>query len=118
MSVHTTDIPLVPRGRSGSTASRWGEGFYLVRAHYGFMETPDVPLALLQLSENLRARAAGHGHVPDGRHQLLPRARNAHRDADAAAEARCAAQRRVDFGRGRSAGCCRHAALAEDSSSP
>ncbi|MBP2647665.1 MAG: kup [Gemmatimonadetes bacterium] len=53
MSVATTDIPLVPvEERIESEAL--GEGFYLVKAHYGFMETPDVPLALLQLSQELR----------------------------------------------------------------
>ena len=29
--------------RSGCSASELGEGFYQVVAHYGFMETPDVP---------------------------------------------------------------------------
>jgi len=54
MSVATTDIPLVPVAERIDSESL-GEGFYLVRAHYGFMETPDVPLALLQLSDELRS---------------------------------------------------------------
>ncbi len=55
MSVATTDIPLVPvEERIESEAL--GEGFYLVKAHYGFMETPDVPMALLQLSDELRGQ--------------------------------------------------------------
>ena len=54
MSVATTDIPLVPVAERIESESL-GEGFYLVKAHYGFMETPDVPLALLQLSEELRS---------------------------------------------------------------
>ena len=54
MSVATTDIPLVPMSERIESESL-GEGFYLVKAHYGFMETPDVPLALLQLSEELRS---------------------------------------------------------------
>jgi KUP system potassium uptake protein len=53
MSVATSDIPLVPVAERIDSESL-GEGFYLVRAHYGFMETPDVPLALLQLSDELR----------------------------------------------------------------
>ena len=54
MSVATTDIPLVPVEERIESESL-GEGFYLVKAHYGFMETPDVPLALLQLSDELRS---------------------------------------------------------------
>ena len=54
MSVATSDIPLVP-SEDRIESEGLGEGFYLVRAHYGFMETPDVPLALLQLSDELRA---------------------------------------------------------------
>ncbi len=54
MSVATNDIPLVPAAERIESESL-GEGFYLVKAHYGFMETPDVPLALLQLSDELRS---------------------------------------------------------------
>jgi KUP system potassium uptake protein len=54
MSVATTDIPLVPSAERIESEAL-GEGFYLVKAHYGFMETPDVPLALLQLSDELRS---------------------------------------------------------------
>ena len=54
MSVATSDIPLVPV-EERIDSEGLGEGFYLVKAHYGFMETPDVPMALLQLSDELRA---------------------------------------------------------------
>ncbi len=54
MSVATTEIPMVAPEERIERESL-GEGFYLVKAHYGFMETPDVPLALLQLSDELRS---------------------------------------------------------------
>jgi KUP system potassium uptake protein len=54
MSVATTDIPAVPAAERIESEAL-GEGFYLVKAHYGFMQTPDVPAALLQLSDELRA---------------------------------------------------------------
>jgi KUP system potassium uptake protein len=48
MSVHTEEIPQVSE-RHRVDCSELGEGFYLVRAHYGFMETPDVPEVLRAL---------------------------------------------------------------------
>ena len=36
-----------------------GEGFYQVTAHYGFMETPDVPAILRTLGRGERPRHAG-----------------------------------------------------------
>jgi KUP system potassium uptake protein len=55
MSVHTEEIPQVPE-RERVRCSELGEGFYQVRLHYGFMETPDVPEALQAL-----ARAQDNG---------------------------------------------------------
>jgi KUP system potassium uptake protein len=45
MSVHTEEIPQVG-DRHRVKCSELGEGFYQVVAHYGFMETPDVPAVL------------------------------------------------------------------------
>jgi KUP system potassium uptake protein len=49
MSVHTEEIPHVAE-RERVRCSELGEGFYQVRVHYGFMETPDVPDVLRALS--------------------------------------------------------------------
>jgi KUP system potassium uptake protein len=49
MSVHTEEIPQVAE-RERVRCSELGEGFYQVRVHYGFMETPDVPDVLRALS--------------------------------------------------------------------
>jgi KUP system potassium uptake protein len=57
MSVHTEEIPQVSN-RDRVKCSELGEGFYQVMAHYGFMETPDVPEvlhALGQAKENGKA---------------------------------------------------------------
>jgi KUP system potassium uptake protein len=48
MSVHTEEIPQVS-WRDRVKCSELGEGFYLVIARYGFMETPDVPEVLRSL---------------------------------------------------------------------
>ena len=48
MSVHTEEIPQV-NDRERVKCSELGEGFYQVVAHYGFMETPDVPDVLRAL---------------------------------------------------------------------
>jgi KUP system potassium uptake protein len=55
MSVHTEEIPQVA-DRERVRCSELGEGFYQVRVHYGFMETPDIPEVLRTLS-----RAEGNG---------------------------------------------------------
>jgi KUP system potassium uptake protein len=57
MSVHTEEIPQVSN-RERVECSDLGEGFYQVVAHYGFMETPDVPEvldALGRVKENGKA---------------------------------------------------------------
>jgi KUP system potassium uptake protein len=48
MSVATQEIPQVPEDER-SEFKELGEGFYLVQAYYGFMETPDVPSVLKSL---------------------------------------------------------------------
>jgi KUP system potassium uptake protein len=55
MSVHTEEIPQVA-DRERVRCSELGEGFYQVRVHYGFMETPDIPEVLRTLG-----RAEGNG---------------------------------------------------------
>jgi KUP system potassium uptake protein len=45
VSLLTEDIPFVPE-RERVTTRDLGAGFYQVLAHYGFMETPDVPAML------------------------------------------------------------------------
>jgi len=42
LSIVTKDIPVVPE-KDRIKCVELGEGFYQVLAHYGFMETPDVP---------------------------------------------------------------------------
>lgn len=49
MSVRTEEIPQVPVA-DRVRCRELGEGFYEVIAHYGFMQTPDVPAALHWLS--------------------------------------------------------------------
>ena len=48
MSVHTEEIPQVAQ-RERVRCGELGEGFYQVKVHYGFMETPDVPDVLRAL---------------------------------------------------------------------
>jgi KUP system potassium uptake protein len=48
MSIHTEEIPQVG-DKDRVKCSELGEGFYQVKAHYGFMETPDVPEVLRAL---------------------------------------------------------------------
>jgi KUP system potassium uptake protein len=55
MSVHTEEIPQVA-DRERVRCNELGEGFYQVRVHYGFMETPDIPEVLRTLG-----RAEGNG---------------------------------------------------------
>ena len=58
--------------RSGSTVEKLGKGFFAVRIHYGFFESPDIPEAL--------AGARAHGLALDmdtttfflGRETLVP----------------------------------------------
>ncbi len=49
MSVVTEEIPQVDQ-EERVECRELGEGFYQVVAHYGFMETPDIPAVLRQLS--------------------------------------------------------------------
>jgi KUP system potassium uptake protein len=51
MSVHTEEIPQVSE-HERVKCRELGEGFYQVVAHYGFMETPDVPEVLRALGRN------------------------------------------------------------------
>jgi len=48
MSVQTEEIPQVSDDQR-TQCSELGEGFYQVVAHYGFMETPDIPAVLRTL---------------------------------------------------------------------
>jgi KUP system potassium uptake protein len=47
-TVLVEDMPFVPAGRRVEL-TRLGKGFHEIRLHYGFFETPDVPLALAQV---------------------------------------------------------------------
>jgi KUP system potassium uptake protein len=55
MSIVTEEIPTVDQDER-TQCHELGEGFYKVTAHFGFMETPDVPAVLRGL-----ARASGNG---------------------------------------------------------
>jgi KUP system potassium uptake protein len=57
MSVAAEEIPQVPDDER-ITCESIGQGFYLVKARYGFMETPDVPKVLSFLPGELEER--GH----------------------------------------------------------
>jgi len=46
LTVETRDVPYVPRSQR-LKIEPIGDGFYRVTVRYGFMETPDVPLALM-----------------------------------------------------------------------
>ena len=50
MSIVTEEIPQVDAG-DRVQCRELGEGFYQVMAHYGFMETPDVPAIIRTLSQ-------------------------------------------------------------------
>jgi KUP system potassium uptake protein len=50
MSVVTEEIPAVDDG-DRTECTELGEGFYKVIAHYGFMESPDIPAALALLDK-------------------------------------------------------------------
>jgi len=57
MSILSEEVPEVPEDERVSV-ERLEQGFYRVTAHYGFMETPDVPEVLtLAKAQGLRARA-------------------------------------------------------------
>ena len=57
MSVVTEEIPAVDE-EDRVECEELGEGFFQVIAHYGFMESPDIPSALAQLGEAGLATAA------------------------------------------------------------
>jgi KUP system potassium uptake protein len=50
LTVETTDIPTLPPA-SRLVIDTIGNDFYRATVHYGFMETPDVPLALMQAED-------------------------------------------------------------------
>lgn len=47
LTVETLDVPYAPKEKRLKIESIGGEDFYRVLIRYGFMETPDVPLALM-----------------------------------------------------------------------
>jgi KUP system potassium uptake protein len=57
MSVATKEIPQVDAA-DRVEYTELGQGFYQVLAHYGFMETPDIPSALASLSDPAQGRGA------------------------------------------------------------
>lgn len=48
LTVETLNVPYVPKEKRLKIESIGGDDFYRVIVRYGFMETPDVPLALMQ----------------------------------------------------------------------
>jgi KUP system potassium uptake protein len=72
MSVEGVEIPYVPESDRYDSAEL-GEGFHRVVAHYGFMETPDVPGLLKQVetTTGLRTRPQETSFYL-GRETLLP----------------------------------------------
>jgi len=53
MTISSLEIPQVPASER-VTLERVGEGFYQLRARYGFMESPDVPAILAAVAPELR----------------------------------------------------------------
>jgi KUP system potassium uptake protein len=51
LTVETTDVPTLPPA-SRLVIDTIGNDFYRATVHYGFMETPDVPLALMQAEDD------------------------------------------------------------------
>lgn len=47
LTVETLDVPYAPKDKRLKIESIGGEDFYRVLIRFGFMETPDVPLALM-----------------------------------------------------------------------
>jgi KUP system potassium uptake protein len=76
VSILTEEVPNVPEAERVVSDSL-GEGFYRVVAHYGFMETPDVPKLLASLPERPPPNVAIPMNPMDttfylGRETLLP----------------------------------------------
>jgi len=76
VSILTEEVPAVPE-RERVVSDSLGEGFYRVVAHYGFMETPDVPKLLASLPERPPPNVAIPMNPMDttfylGRETLLP----------------------------------------------
>ena len=70
LSVQFADVPHV-NGDGSATIQTLGEGFHLVSATYGFMQTPDVPRLLTRLRhQGLRADKATTSYYL-GREQLI-----------------------------------------------
>ena len=51
LSIDTTDVPTVPDSQRASV-ERVGPGMWQVKLHYGFMEEPNVPMALASLDHD------------------------------------------------------------------
>ena len=90
MSIVTEEIPQVDEA-DRVQCRELGEGFYQVMAHYGFMETPDVPAVLRGARPGQRQRPAGGGHADE--HHLLSGTGDADRDRRPAAGSRAADDR-------------------------
>jgi KUP system potassium uptake protein len=76
VSILTEEVPAVPE-RERVTSDVLGEGFYRVVAHYGFMESPDVPKLLESLPQRPPPNVAIPMNPMDttfylGRETLLP----------------------------------------------
>jgi KUP system potassium uptake protein len=76
VSILTEEVPVVPE-KERVISDSLGEGFYRVIAHYGFMETPDVPVLLASLPSRPPPNVAIPMNPMDttfylGRETLLP----------------------------------------------
>ena len=76
VSILTEEVPSVPE-QERVVSDSLGEGFYRVVAHYGFMETPDVPRLLESLPQRPPPNVAISINPMDttfylGRETLLP----------------------------------------------
>ena len=91
LSIVTEEIPSVEPAERVQ-CRELGEGFYQVIAHYGFMETPDVPAILRALGAGRRRRQTGRGRARQ--HDVLSGSRDADRHGRAPARRR--SRRRSD----------------------
>jgi KUP system potassium uptake protein len=71
VSVLTEEVPEVPDDKK-VTSERLGEGFWRVRAHFGFMERPDVQRVIGMCCEHGMTADPAHTTYYIGRASLLP----------------------------------------------
>ena len=62
LTVDTLNVPYAPKDKRLKIESIAGDDFYRVMIRYGFMETPDVPLALMRSCDQCDLHLQSDGH--------------------------------------------------------